>query len=103
MQRKTRGLRWPVVDGKETLWRFREGYDPYVAKNNPGGAKGDVYFYGNHKKNGGKAKIISAPYSIDDLQVLESNYIQTLDEIGRTGATVSLQIGLAEEFTTTAP
>ena len=23
-----RGLRWPVVDGKETLWRFREGYDP---------------------------------------------------------------------------
>jgi nitrate reductase NapA len=27
---KARGLRWPVVDGKETLWRFREGYDPYV-------------------------------------------------------------------------
>ncbi|MGH0332685.1 periplasmic nitrate reductase subunit alpha, partial [Sinorhizobium meliloti] len=25
-----RGLRWPVVDGKETLWRYREGYDPYV-------------------------------------------------------------------------
>ena len=25
-----RGLRWPVVDGKETLWRFREGSDPYV-------------------------------------------------------------------------
>ncbi|MBL8487515.1 MAG: nitrate reductase catalytic subunit NapA, partial [Rhodocyclaceae bacterium] len=23
---KVRGLRWPVVDGKETLWRFREGY-----------------------------------------------------------------------------
>ena len=22
---KARGLRWPVVDGKETLWRFREG------------------------------------------------------------------------------
>ena len=29
---KTRGLRWPVVDGKETLWRFREGYDSYVKK-----------------------------------------------------------------------
>jgi anaerobic selenocysteine-containing dehydrogenase len=29
---KARGLRWPVVDGKETLWRFREGYDPYVKK-----------------------------------------------------------------------
>ena len=27
---KARGLRWPVVDGKETLWRFREGYDTYV-------------------------------------------------------------------------
>jgi nitrate reductase (cytochrome) len=27
---QNRGLRWPVVDGKETLWRFREGYDPYV-------------------------------------------------------------------------
>ena len=29
---QARGLRWPVVDGKETLWRFREGYDPYVKK-----------------------------------------------------------------------
>jgi nitrate reductase NapA len=29
---EVRGLRWPVVDGKETLWRFREGYDPYVKK-----------------------------------------------------------------------
>jgi nitrate reductase NapA len=27
-----RGLRWPVVDGKETLWRFSEGHDPYVPK-----------------------------------------------------------------------
>jgi nitrate reductase NapA len=27
-----RGLRWPVVDGKETLWRFNEQYDPYVRK-----------------------------------------------------------------------
>jgi nitrate reductase NapA len=25
-----RGLRWPVVDGKETKWRFSEGNDPYV-------------------------------------------------------------------------
>jgi len=25
-----RGLRWPVVDGKETLWRFNEAYDPYA-------------------------------------------------------------------------
>ena len=27
---QVRGLRWPVVDGKETRWRFREGHDPYV-------------------------------------------------------------------------
>ena len=37
---EVRGLRWPVVNGKETRWRYREGYDPYVK---PG--KG-VYFYG---------------------------------------------------------
>ncbi len=50
---KARGLRWPVIDGKETLWRFREGYDPHVAK-------GDgVKFYG---KPDGKANIISAPF-----------------------------------------
>jgi nitrate reductase NapA len=27
-----RGLKWPVVDGKETHWRFNEAFDPYVAK-----------------------------------------------------------------------
>ena len=27
---KARGLRWPVVEGKETRWRYREGFDPYV-------------------------------------------------------------------------
>ncbi|UXZ54025.1 nitrate reductase catalytic subunit NapA [Halomonas sp. 7T] len=26
----SRGKRWPVVDGQETLWRYREGLDPYV-------------------------------------------------------------------------
>jgi len=50
---KARGLRWPVVDGKETLYRFREGYDPYVPEGE------GVNFYG-HKD--GKAKIIFAPY-----------------------------------------
>jgi nitrate reductase NapA len=54
---KARGLRWPVVDGKETLWRFREGYDPFVKAGKTD--KGDVYFYG--KKNG-RANIIAAPY-----------------------------------------
>ncbi len=27
-----RGLKWPVVDGKETEWRFNEKYDPYCQK-----------------------------------------------------------------------
>jgi nitrate reductase NapA len=50
---KTRGLRWPVVDGKETLWRFREGYDSYVKKGE------GVRFYGYAD---GKAKIFALPY-----------------------------------------
>ncbi|OBU42377.1 nitrate reductase catalytic subunit [Photobacterium phosphoreum] len=50
---KVRGLRWPVVDGKETQWRFKEGSDPYAKK----GSGWD--FYG---KPDGKAFIISAPY-----------------------------------------
>jgi nitrate reductase NapA len=27
-----RGLKWPVVNGKEVPWRFNEQYDPYVKK-----------------------------------------------------------------------
>ena len=50
---KVRGMRWPVVDGKETLWRFREGYDPYVK------AGEGVKFYG-YKDN--KAIIFALPY-----------------------------------------
>jgi nitrate reductase NapA len=50
---EVRGLRWPVVNGKETLWRFREGYDPYVK------AGEGVKFYG-HKD--GKANIFALPY-----------------------------------------
>jgi nitrate reductase NapA len=30
-QDDVRGLKWPVVDGKETQWRFNEKYDPYVS------------------------------------------------------------------------
>lgn len=48
-----RGLRWPVVGGQETLWRYREGYDPHVKK----GA--GVEFYG---KPDGRAAIIFAPF-----------------------------------------
>ena len=50
---EVRGLRWPVVDKKETRWRYREGLDPYVK---PG--KG-IEFYGQPD---GRAKIIAVPY-----------------------------------------
>jgi nitrate reductase NapA len=39
-----RGLRWPVVNGKETPWRFNERYDPYARKGS------DFDFYGEAMK-----------------------------------------------------
>ena len=50
---KEHGLRWPVVDGKETRWRFKEGSDPYVKVGT------DYQFYG-HQDN--KAVIFALPY-----------------------------------------
>ena len=50
---RTRGLRWPVVDGKETLWRYRTGYDPFVPEGQ------ELTFYGNKD---GKANIFALPY-----------------------------------------
>jgi len=69
-----RGLRWPVVNGTETRWRFNEAYDPYVGK-----GKG-FEFYGPALKRvprgtlagpsgpekvsvAGKAKIFFRPYA----------------------------------------
>jgi nitrate reductase NapA len=69
-----RGLKWPVVNGKETSWRFNEQYDPYVTK----GA--GFEFYGKlfkaipsgnldgvtdpaPKSLAGKAKIFFRPYA----------------------------------------
>jgi len=69
-----RGLRWPVIDGKETLWRFNGEHDPLVAD----GA--DFNFYGPALKAiptgnlagpsgpdkvslAGKAKIFFRPYA----------------------------------------
>ena len=74
MRDDVRGLTWPVVDGKETHYRFNEQYDPYVKK----GAGFD--FYGKLMKaiptgnlDGvtdpkpvplpGKAKIFFRPYA----------------------------------------
>ena len=70
----TRGLRWPVVNGKETPWRFNEQYDPYARKGS------GIDFYGDAMKAlpsgdldrvtkpeptslAGKAKIFYRPYA----------------------------------------
>jgi len=50
---EVRGLRWPVVNGKETRWRYSEGNDPYVK------AGAGFEFYGNAD---GKAVIFALPY-----------------------------------------
>jgi nitrate reductase NapA len=52
---ETRGLRWPVINGKETLIRYREGYDPYVEKGT------GIQFYGN-RELGNRAIIWLRPY-----------------------------------------
>ncbi|MBM4337372.1 MAG: nitrate reductase catalytic subunit NapA [Deltaproteobacteria bacterium] len=67
---KVRGLRWPVVNGRETRWRYSEGHDPYVK---PGEG---FNFYGKAAKTipaggptgapvdlTGKAKIFFRPYA----------------------------------------
>lgn len=51
----TRGMLWPVVDGKETRYRYAAGFDPYVKK-----AKG-VHFY-KAKSYGEKAAIWLRPW-----------------------------------------
>ncbi len=86
---KVRGLKWPVVDGKETQWRFNVKYDPYAAK----AAKetgGDFAFYGplakalptgdlrgvkDKKKVSlkNKAKIFARPY-MDPPEMPDKNY-----------------------------
>lgn len=50
---RERGLRWPVVNGQETRWRFREGSDPYVES-------GTGYQFYGHKD--GRARIFALPY-----------------------------------------
>jgi nitrate reductase NapA len=50
---EARGLRWPVVNGKETRWRYREGSDPYAKA----GSGWDFYGTPDHK-----ARIFALPY-----------------------------------------
>jgi nitrate reductase NapA len=77
---KVRGLKWPVVNGKETFWRFNVKYDPYAAKHaKEAGRNSEFAFYGKLAKklpfgnlNGvtkkdktplsNKAKIFARPY-----------------------------------------
>ena len=73
---RVRGLKWPVVDGKETQWRFNTKYDPYAKKASP---ESDFAFYGplakalaqgdltgirdkTKKSLKNKAKIFARPY-----------------------------------------
>ena len=51
----TRGMRWPVIDGKETRWRFNAEHDPYAKKPGPDG----IDFYG---KPDHKAIIFARPF-----------------------------------------
>jgi nitrate reductase NapA len=53
--RAARGMRWPVVNGRETRRRYVEGDDPYV----PAGA--GIKFYKN-KKDDGRAVVWARPY-----------------------------------------
>ncbi len=50
---EARGLRWPVVNGKETRWRYKEGSDPFVK------AGSGWQFYGNPDN---RAYIWALPY-----------------------------------------
>ncbi len=74
MSDKVRGLKWPVVNGKETQWRFNSDYDSYAKKGSGfdfyGGAlkarpTGDLDGITNKEKVSlkGKAKIFFRPYS----------------------------------------
>ena len=53
--RQTRGLIWPVVEGKETLYRYSAEHDPYVKK------RRGVHFY-KAKDYGEKAALWLRPY-----------------------------------------
>jgi nitrate reductase NapA len=77
---KVRGLKWPVVDVKETQWRFNVKYDPYAATAVAKSGNGSTHaFYGplakalsqgdlmgikdkNKKSLKNKAKIFARPY-----------------------------------------
>jgi nitrate reductase NapA len=89
---RVRGLKWPVVDGKETQWRFNVKYDPYAAKAVKKSGNGSTHaFYGKLAKKilrgsltgpdkakgkialPNKAKIFARPYMVPPERP-DSNY-----------------------------
>ena len=52
---KVRGLKWPVIDGKETLWRFNAKYDSYAKD----AGTGECAFYGPAKKSIPQGNLLS--------------------------------------------
>ncbi|MCB9558593.1 MAG: nitrate reductase catalytic subunit NapA [Deltaproteobacteria bacterium] len=83
---RVRGLRWPVINGRETQWRYLEGHDPYVQRGSgfnfygpalkeiaqgtlagPLASKGTVKLFAGKDAHGtivgGKAKIFFRPYA----------------------------------------
>ncbi len=69
-----RGLRWPVVDGRETRWRFNESSDPYVTEGSGfefygpagkrlGAGSLDGPSDGKQVSVAGRAKIFFRPYA----------------------------------------
>jgi nitrate reductase NapA len=86
---RVRGLKWPVVDGKETQWRFNAKYDPYAAKATRKSGNSHA-FYGTlakalfqgdlkgikvkkKKSLKNKAKIFARPY-MDPPEMPDANY-----------------------------
>jgi len=86
---KVRGLKWPVVDGKETQWRFNAKYDPYAAKATKESGNSHAFYGGlakalaqgdlmgikdkNKKSLANKAKIFARPY-MDPPEMPDENY-----------------------------
>lgn len=87
---RVRGLKWPVVDGKETQWRFNVQYDHYAKKYGAETGDTDFAFYGtiakelpfgnlkgitNQTKTAlkNKAKIFARPY-MDPPEMPDAKY-----------------------------
>jgi nitrate reductase (cytochrome) len=84
---KVRGMKWPVIDGKETQIRFNRDFDPYVEKESPGNQyafygpalkalpSGDLTGPKTQEKTGlkNKAKIFFRPY-MDPVEMPDEKY-----------------------------